>query len=133
MHHDDAIRKNGYSKDLKFNQPQVVLALMVTKEGLPIGYELFSGDTFDGHTLIPSLKILRDKYNVDNVVYVADSGMFNNDNLKELEMLEEYNFNYIVGARIKNMQKNIKEQILLYLFLLVLMNMLQLIFYHYLK
>ena len=109
---DDAIRKNGYSKDLKFNQPQVVLALMVTKEGLPIGYELFSGDTFDGHTLIPSLKILKDKYNVDNVVYVADSGMFNNDNLKELEMLEEYNFNYIVGARIKNMQKNIKEQIL---------------------
>ena len=109
---DDAIRKNGYSKDLKFNQPQVVLALMVTKEGLPIGYELFSGDTFDGHTLIPSLKILRDKYNVDNVVYVAESGMFNNDNLKELEMLEEYNFNYIVGARIKNMQKNIKEQIL---------------------
>ena len=109
---DDAIRKNGYSKDLKFNQPQVVLALMVTKEGLPIGYELFSGDTFDGHTLIPSLKILRDKYNVDNVVYVADSGMFNNDNLRELEMLEEYNFYYIVGARIKNMQKNIKEQIL---------------------
>ena len=109
---DDAIRKNGYSKDLKFNKPKVLLALIVTKEGLPIGYELFSGDTFDGHTLIPSLKILRDKYNVDNVVYVADSGMFNNDNLKELEMLEEYNFNYIVGARIKNMQKNIKEQIL---------------------
>ena len=72
---DDAIKKNGYSKDLKFNQPQVVLALMVTKEGLPIGYEAFSGDTFDGHTLIPSLKILRDKYNIDNVVYVADSGM----------------------------------------------------------
>jgi len=109
---DDAIRKNGYSKDLKFNQPQVVLALMVTKEGLPIGYEAFSGDTYDGHTLIPSLKILRDKYNIDNVVYVADSGMFNNDNLKELEQLEEFNFNYIVGARIKNQPNNIKEQIL---------------------
>jgi len=108
----DAIRKNGYSKDLKFNQPQVVLALMVTKEGLPIGYEAFSGDTFDGHTLIPSLKILRDKYNIDNVVYVADSGMFNKDNLKELEDLEEYNFNYIVGARIKNLSKDIKEKIL---------------------
>jgi transposase len=109
---DDAIRKNGYSKDLKFNQPQVVLALMVTKEGLPIGYEAFSGDTFDGHTLIPSLKILRDKYNIDNVVYVADSGMFNKDNLKELESLEEHNFNYIVGARIKNLSKDIKETIL---------------------
>jgi len=109
---NDAIRKNGYSKDLKFNQPQVVLALMVTKEGLPIGYEAFSGDTFDGHTLIPSLKILRDKYNIDNVVYVADSGMFNKDNLKELEDLEEHNFNYIVGARIKNLSKDIKEKIL---------------------
>lgn len=109
---DDAIKKNGYSKDLKFNQPQVVLALMVTKEGLPIGYEAFSGDTFDGHTLIPSLKILREKYNIDNVVYVADSGMFNKDNLKELDDLEEHNFNYIVGARIKNQTKAIKELIL---------------------
>ena len=109
---DDAIRKNGYSKDLKFNQPQVVLALMVTKEGLPIGYEAFSGDTFDGHTLIPSLKILRDKYNIDRVVYVADSGMFNNKNLEELETLEENEFNYIVGARIKNLSKDMKEKII---------------------
>ena len=108
---DDAIRKNGYSKDLKFNQPQVVLALMVTKEGLPIGYEAFSGDTFDGHTLIPSLKILRNKYNIDKVVYVADSGMFNNKNLEELETLEKNEFNYIVGARIKNLSKDIKEKI----------------------
>jgi transposase len=109
---EDAIRKNGYSKDLKFNQPQVVLALMVTKEGLPIGYEAFSGDTFDGHTLIPSLKILREKYHIDNVVYVADSGMFNKDNLKELEELEQHHFNYIVGARIKNMSQKVKEKIL---------------------
>jgi len=109
---EDAIRKNGYSKDLKFNQPQVVLALMVTKDGLPIGYETFSGDTFDGHTLIPGLKILRDKYNIDNVVYVADSGMFNKNNLEELEKLEEHEFNYIVGARIKNLPNKTKEQIL---------------------
>jgi transposase len=108
---EDAIKKNGYSKDLKFNQPQVVLALMVTKEGLPIGYEAFSGDTFDGHTLIPSLKILSEKYHINNVVYVADSGMFNKENLKELEALEEHHFNYIVGARIKNMSQKVKEQI----------------------
>jgi len=108
---EDAIRKNGYSKDLKFNQPQVVLALMVTKEGLPIGYEAFSGDTFDGHTLIPSLQVLKEKYNIDNVVYVADAGMFNNNNLQELESLEAENFNYIVGARIKNLSKHLKEKI----------------------
>lgn len=109
---EDEFKKNGFSKDRKFNQPQVVLALMVTKEGLPIGYEAFSGDTFDGHTLIPSLKTLREKYNIDKVVYVADSGMFNSANLKELDELEEYDFNYIVGARIKNLTKSIKEKII---------------------
>jgi len=108
---EDEFKRNGYSKDRKFNQPQVVLALMVTKEGLPVGYEAFSGDTFDGHTLIPSLKILRDKYDIDKVVYVADSGMFNKSNLKELDELEEYNFDYIVGARIKNLSKSIKDKI----------------------
>lgn len=109
---EDEFKKNGFSKDRKFNQPQVVLALMVTKEGLPIGYEAFSGDTFDGHTLIPSLKTLREKYNIDKVVYVADSGMFNSANLKELDELEEYDFNYIVGARIKNLTKSVKEKII---------------------
>jgi len=109
---EDEFKKNGFSKDRKFNQPQVVLALMVTKEGLPIGYEAFAGDTFDGHTLIPSLKILREKYNIDKVVFVADSGMFNSNNLKELDELEEHEFNYIVGARIKNLANSIKEKII---------------------
>jgi len=84
---------------------------MVTKEGLPIGYEAFAGDTFDGHTLIPTLKILRKKYDIDKVVFVADSGMFNSANLKELDELEKDGFNYIVGARIKNLTKSIKEKI----------------------
>ena len=47
-----------------------------------------------------------------NVVYVAVSGLFNTDNLIVLEQLEEFNFNYIVGARIKNQANKIKEQIL---------------------
>lgn len=109
---DDAIKKNGYSKDGKFNQPQVVLALLVTKQGLPVGYKAFSGDTFDGHTLIPAIKEIKDELqgvNLDKIVYVADSGMFNKVNL---QTLDEYNLDYIVGARIKNLSKEITEQIL---------------------
>jgi len=86
MGEEDEFRRNGYSKDLKFNQPQVLLALMVTKEGLPIGYKAFSGDTYEGH--------------------------FNKDNLAELETLQEQGFQYIVGARLKNMPKKLKEEIL---------------------
>ncbi len=82
---------------------------MVTKEGLPIGYEVFSGDTFDGHTLLPALQQLKGKYELDKVVYVADSGMFNEENLLKLE---EHNFDYIVGARIKNLPKKEQQKIL---------------------
>ena len=107
---DDAIKKNGYSKDGKFNQPQVVLALLVTKQGLPIGYKAYSGDTFDGHTIIPALKDIEEQFKVDKIVYVADSGMFNKTNLEEFD--KNKNMTYIVGARIKNMPKHIKEQVL---------------------
>jgi len=109
---EDDFKRNGYSKDNKFNQPQVVLALMVTKEGLPVGYKAFRGDTFDGHTLIPVLQEIKAHYDLDKVVYVADAGMFNRDNLKELETLDTHKMTYIVGARIKNMPQRIKEQIL---------------------
>jgi len=107
---DEAIRKNGYSKDGKFNQPQVVLALLVTKQGLPVGYKAFSGDTFDGHTIIPSLKEIEDEFKVDKVTYVADAGMFNKSNLEEFD--KHKNMTYIVGAKIKTMAKVFKEQIL---------------------
>jgi len=107
---NEAIRKNGYSKDGKFNQPQVVLALLVTKQGLPIGYKAFSGDTFDGHTIIPSLKEIEDEFKVDKIVYVADAGMFNKTNLQEFD--KNKNMTYIVGAKIKTMPKVLKKQIL---------------------
>jgi len=109
---EDDLRRNGYSKDLKFNQPQVLLALMVTKEGLPVGYKVFEGDTYEGHTVIAMLKDIKQKRRLGKVVFVADAGMFNKDNLKEMDALEENNFEYIVGARIKNMPKKLQEKIL---------------------
>ncbi len=108
---EDMFRRNGYSKDMKFNQPQVLLALMVTKEGLPVGYKAFSGDTYEGHTLIPALQELKRKYNLDKVVYVADAGMLNKNNLAELETLQNSGFEFIVGARLKSVQKELQKKI----------------------
>jgi transposase len=105
----DDLRDMGFSKDLKFNQPQVLLSLLVTKEGLPVAYQVFPGDTYEGHTLIPSLKELRQKYKIDKVIMVADSGLFND---KNVTALEDEGFEYIVGARLKNMSKTVKTQIL---------------------
>ena len=108
---EDEFKKNGYSKDLKFNQPQVLLALMVTKDGLPIGYEAFSGDTYEGHTLIPALEKLKKKYTLDKVIYVADAGMLNKNNVAELESLETKGFEYIVGARLKGIPKDLQKKV----------------------
>lgn len=106
---EDELKQNGYSKDMKFNQAQVLLALFVTEKGLPVGYELFPGSTFEGHTLIPILDKLKKRYQLEEVVFVADRGLLNETNLK---YLEENNFKYIVGARIKNVNAKIKNKIL---------------------
>lgn len=109
---EDELKRNGYSKDCKFNQPQVLLALMVTKDGLPVGYQVFPGNTYEGHTLIPVLKELRKKYTLDKIIFVADSGLLNKDNLAELESLESENFEYIVGSRLKNLPQSLQQKIL---------------------
>jgi len=106
---EDELKKNGYSKDLKFNQPQVLLALMVTKQGLPIGYEAFPGSTYEGHTLLPLLEKIKEKHLIDKVVFVSDSGMFNE---KNLQLLEEKGYEYIVGARLKNLPKELQKELL---------------------
>ena len=106
---EDSFKRMGYSKDLKFNQSQVLLALLVTKEGLPIGYRAFEGNKYEGHTLLPVLEEIREKYTIDRVVIVADSAMLNRANIKDLEV---HGFNYIVGARLKSMSKAQKAEIL---------------------
>jgi len=106
---EDDFKKKGYSKDLKFNQPQVLLALMVTKQGLPIGYEAFPGSTYEGHTLLPLLEKIKQTHNIDKIVFVADSAMFNE---KNLSLLEENGYEYIVGAKLRNLPQSLKHEIL---------------------
>ena len=70
----DELRNFGFSKDCKFKDVQVVLSLITTDYGMPIGYELFPGNTFEGNTLIETLKQVKVKYSVDNVTIGSGSG-----------------------------------------------------------
>ena len=96
---EDELRKNGFSKDNKSQQPQILVALMVTKEGFPIAYEVFSGNTFEGHTIIPVINNIIEKNGVANFTVVADAAMISNENVR---LLTQNNINYIVGARLGN-------------------------------
>ncbi|OQA00925.1 MAG: Transposase DDE domain protein [Bacteroidetes bacterium ADurb.Bin408] len=106
---EDELKENGYSKDMKFNQPQVLLALLVTEHGLPIGYEVFPGSQYEGHTLEKAVKKIEDDYRISDIVFVADSALLSDDNLKLLERLGK---RYIVGARLKSMSKKYQEKII---------------------
>lgn len=105
----DDLRKFGFSKDCKFNQTQVVLALMTTTDGTPMGYELFAGNTSEGKTLIHVIEQMKNKFDLNHVVLVADRAMFNKDNL---EKMEELKVKYVVAAKLRSMNKKIKQEIL---------------------
>lgn len=105
----DELRREGYSKDHKFGQPQVLLALMVTSDGLPVSYSVFEGDRYEGHTLLPALQEIKANYDVDKVIFVADSAMLSKDNIK---ILEDAGFEYIVGARLRSLPGGLTERIL---------------------
>lgn len=105
---EDELRKNGFSKDNKSQQPQILIALMVNKDGFPISYEIFAGNTFEGHTIIPVIKAFIEKYKVKNFTVVADAAMINADNIAALK---KHNINYIVGARLGNLSADTIELI----------------------
>ncbi len=105
---EDELRNPGFSKDNKSQQPQVVVALMVTREGFPIAYEVFKGSTFEGHTIIPFVESFVRKHQVKHFTVVADAAMISADNIKALV---KSNIHYIVGARLGNLSASIIDQI----------------------
>lgn len=104
----DAFRKTGFSKDNKSQQPQIVVGLVVNKDGFPLAYEIFPGNTFEGHTLIPIINDLKKKHDIKNITVVADAAMISTDNINNLKAAK---IDYIVGARLGNLQADILNSI----------------------
>jgi transposase len=105
----DELREFGFSKDCKFNQVQVMLALIATKEGLPVSYKLFPGNSFEGNTLPSTIEELSKEFCIDRFIFVADRGMFSENNL---QYMESKGYKFIVAAKLKTLKKNMKKQIL---------------------
>lgn len=107
---EDEVRKCGFSKDYRHNQPQIMVALTVTATSMPLAFKMFEGDTFEGYTLIPSIKEVADKFSLINIIVVADAAMLSEDNLKKLEAKL---IKYIVGARLGNINDKLFKEIIL--------------------
>jgi len=97
---DQELKICGFSKDHKFNQPQIVVGLMVTGQGLPVGWGVFPGNKFEGHTLMPMIECFKKRYGVKKLTVVADAAMISQDNV---DLLIKHQLHYIVGARLGNL------------------------------
>src|SRR5690606_21079670 len=105
---EDDLRKTGFSKEGKHQHPQIVLGLLVSIDGYPLAYEIFDGKKFEGHTILPVVEAFRKRYRLQELIIVADAGLLSNENVKDLQQ-EKYE--YILGARIKNESKLVKDKI----------------------
>ena len=107
--YSDDLRENGFSKDGKHSQPQVVLGLLVSRDGYPLSYSLFNGSQYEGRTMLPIVEDFVQRFNLDDFVVVADSGLMSKSNIS---LLQSGGYKYIVGARIKNETEVVKRNIL---------------------
>lgn len=106
----DELRDNGFSKDGKNSNPQVVLGLLVSKGGYPLSYSLFSGSQYEGYTMIPIVEDFIQRFNLGNdFIVIADAGLMST---KNIQLLRDGGYKYIIGARIKKESGTMKEDIL---------------------
>lgn len=107
--YEDELRKTGFSKEGRHKNPQIILGLLVSTGGYPLAYCIHEGNKYEGHTMLPVVTEFVHRYNLEDFIVVADSGLMNGDNIADLE---ENGYKYIIGAKIKTESKKIKEWIL---------------------
>ncbi len=104
----DEFKIQGFSKDNKSQQPQIVIGLLVTQSGFPLSYEIFAGNTFEGKTMLPVVEAFISAHPQIKPVIVADAAMLDEERLTELR---EKGLSYIVGARLPNANLELVKQI----------------------
>ena len=105
---EDDLRKTGFSKEGKHQHPQILLGLLVSVDAYPLAYEIFEGNKFEGHTILPVVEAFRRQYALEKLVVIADSGLLSKQNI---EQLQSQGYEFILGARIKNEPAHIQAQI----------------------
>lgn len=105
----DELRMPGFSKDGKTSESQIVLGLLVSANGYPLSYSVFRGDQFEGRTMLPIVDDFIQRFSLSDFIIVADSGLMSSKNIK---LLQDAGYKYILGARIRSESKSVKEWVL---------------------
>ncbi len=98
--------QRGYSRDQRPDCKQVCIGLVVSREGFPLGYEVFAGNTQDGTTLTGMVEQLETRYGKADRIWVMDRGFASDENF---EMLKSGGRRYLIGAPRQTLRKFQKE------------------------
>lgn len=98
----------GYSRDQHSDCKQVCIGLVVSRCGMPLGYELFAGNTADVTTVQNIVETMEKRYGTSDRIWVMDRGMVSEDNL---QFLREGQRRYIIGTP-KSMLKKFEQELL---------------------
>jgi len=92
----------GYSKEMRSDCTQVVLGLLVDTDGIPLGFEVYPGNMFEGATLVDIVKRMREKFKIRRFIFVADRGLFSAKNLEHIRAHcgNEEHGEFIVGMKL---------------------------------
>lgn len=104
----NSLAQRGYSRDHRSDCKQVCIGLVVSRCGMPLGYEVFAGNTADVTTVKQIVQTMEDRYGRTERVWVMDRGMVSEDNL---DFLRKEQRQYIVGTP-KSMLKKFEQEII---------------------
>jgi hypothetical protein len=98
----------GFSKDHRFQDVQIVIGLVVNRQGFPLYFDVFNGKTYEGNTFITVVERILVLLENPELVVIADAGMLSKTNL---EILDKKGIGFIVGARLANLKQVFQEEI----------------------
>lgn len=99
----------GYSKQKRFDLKQVIVGIIMSKEGMPIGHEVYPGNTNDVNAFKEMIKAVNLRFKIRRVIIVCDKGMITQKNIRVLEL---DGYEYIVGLRMRRLKRKDAEIIL---------------------
>lgn len=102
----EGLAQKGYSKDKRPDLNQILIGVLMTKEGIPIGCEVFPGNCYDGSTLKCALEVLSKRFHLKRVIFVGDRAMVSQENLS---YLDDFGYEYILGVRMRKLRDVNKE------------------------
>ncbi len=105
---DFPMAQRGYSRDQRSDCKQVCIGLVVSRCGMPLGYEVFPGNTADVSTVQKIVELMEERYGKSNRIWVMDRGMVSE---KNLEFLRKEGRRYLVGTP-KGLLKKYEQELL---------------------